>query len=174
MAFLLLIFFLMTTTMNVDSGIPRVLPQMPQDDQEQEQDINQRNVLLVRVNQSNELQIGGDWSDVYELKDRVLEFILNPYNDPTLSDKAEQSIERIGNVMVSKGVVSLQNDRGTNYGTYIQIQNELTRAFNEMRETASRRYFNQSYEDLDDDQRAAINKVVPLAISEALPRTNEL
>ncbi len=173
MAFLLLIFFLMTTTMSVDSGIQRILPPMPPEDQkEQELDINKRNVLEVRVNQNNDLLVGGERRDVYQLKDRVVEFFLNPYEDPTLSDKEEKEIELIGKVMVSRGLVSLQNDRGTNYGAYIQVQNELTRALNEMRDAAARRYFNVSYNDLSEEQKLAINKVIPPSISEALPRTN--
>ena len=174
MAFLLLIFFLMTTTMNVDSGIQRVLPPMPPEDQpEQELDINQRNILLVKVNQNNALLVGGVWSEIYLLKDKVVEFMSNPYNDPAFSDKEEKEIDLLGKVMVSRGVVSLQNDRGTNYGTYIQVQNELTRAFNELRDVAARRHFNLSYSDLDERQQRAINAVVPPSISEAQPRTNE-
>ncbi len=171
MAFLLLTFFLMTTTMNVDSGIQRVLPPIPPDDQ-QAAEVNQRNVFLVKVSQWNELLVNNERMDITQLKDKVVEFLVNPYNELNLSNKKEVEIEGIGKVMVSEGVVSLQNDRGTNYGTYIQVQNELARAINELREQASQRYFNQSYNNLEEAQKRAINNVIPQAISEALPRSN--
>lgn len=160
----------MTTTMNVDSGIQRILPPIPPEDQ-QDADINERNILQVKVSQWNDLLVGGERMDISQLKDKVIEFIQNPYNEPNLSDKKEENIASIGTVMVSEGVVSLQNDRGTNYGTYIQVQNELTRAFAEMRDQAARRHFNRPYEELTEIQKKAINDVVPQAISEALPRS---
>lgn len=168
MAFLLLTFFLMTTTMNVDSGIQRNLPPIPEE-KDLAAEVNQRNALLVKVSQWNELLIGGERSDISLLKDKVIEFVQNPYNEPNLSDKKETEVNLIGNVMVSEGVVSLQNDRGTNYGTYIEVQNELTRAFNEMRDQAAKKYFGQPYSELDESRRKAINEAVPLKISEAEP-----
>ena len=171
MAFLLLTFFLMTTTMNVDSGIQRILPPMPDPNDNSEIEINKRNVLLVFVSQSNEIMVGGERMDITQIKDRVKEFVLNPYDDPTLSSKKpEEGIDLIGDYMVSEGVVSLQNDRGTNYGTYIAVQNELTRAFNEIRNDVSRRYFGRDFAELNDDQRKAISIAVPQKISEAEPR----
>ena len=172
MAFLLLTFFLMTTTMNVDSGIQRILPPMPPEDQKDvEIDINKRNILLVFVSKSNEIMVGGQRMDITQIKDRVKEFVLNPYDDPTLSSKKlEEGIDLIGDYMVSEGVVSLQNDRGTNYGTYISVQNELTRAFNEIRNEVSNRYFGRPFAELNDEQRKAISIAVPQKISEAEPR----
>lgn len=171
MAFLLLIFFLMTTTMNVDSGIQRVLPPIPPDDQ-QAAEVNERNAFLVRVNQFNDLLVNGERMDISQLKDEVVEFLTNPYNDPNLSDKEEKEIDLIGTVMVTRGVVSLQNDRGTNYGTYIQVQNELARAINQLREAAAQLHFNRPYSELDETQKRAVNAAVPQSISEALPRSN--
>ena len=81
-----------------------------------------------------------------------------------------RSIELLGNVMLSKGVVSLKNDRGTSYLMYIKVQNELARAFNEMKDEMSLKYFGQHYTDLtDEDKINAINKAVPVRISEAEP-----
>lgn len=171
MAFLLLTFFLMTTTMNVDSGIQRNLPPMPTDE-EQEAEINERNILQVKVNQWNDLLVAGERMDVMQLKDKVVEFFLNPYNEANLSDKEEKEIDLLGTMMVTRGVVSLQNDRGANYGTYIQVQNELTRALNEMREDAARKYFNMSYGNMDEAHRRAINTLIPPSISEAPPRSS--
>lgn len=172
MAFLLLIFFLITTTMNVDSGIQRILPPMAdEEDQDPGVDINKRNVLLVFVSAANEIMVGGQRMDVTQIKDRVKEFVQNPYKDPNMSDVELTEIDIIGEFPVSMGVVSLQNDRGTNYNTYIQVQNELTRAFNEIRDEVSTRYFNLKFSELtDENQRSAITKAVPQKISEAEPR----
>ena len=172
MAFLLLIFFLITTTMTVDSGIQRNLPPLADEDQQDPGiDVNRRNVLLVFVSASNEIMVGGQRMDVSQIKDKVKEFVQNPYKDPNLSDVEPTDIDIIGNFPVSMGVVSLQNDRGTNYNTYIQVQNELTRAFNEIRDEVSLRYFNVKFAELNDEnQNKAVRDAVPLKISEAEPR----
>ena len=76
-AFLLLIFFLVTTTMNVDTGLARMLPQMPQKDQKEEAaDVNIRNILLVRINRSDKLLVGGKPMDITQLRDKVKEFLV--------------------------------------------------------------------------------------------------
>lgn len=170
MAFLLLIFYLMTTTMNVDTGIQRILPPMPDETNETAVDINKRNILLVFVSASNDIMVGGERMDISQIKDKVKEFVKNPYREEHLSDTKETEIDMIGTFDVSEGVVSLQNDRGTNYGTYIEVQNELTRAFNEIREEVSSRYFNKPFAELTDDQRKAVSAAVPQKISEAEPR----
>ena len=168
-AFLLLIFFLVATTMNVDSGIQRVLPAMQEEDVKPT-DVKERNVLLVYVNKNSEILVGGKRTDISLLKDEVKNFVSNPANDPNLPEKEETEIELIGKFMVSKGVVSLQNDRATPYDMYIQVQNELTRAFHELRDDVSMMKFNKKFMDLDEDQRKAVQKAVPQSISEAEPR----
>ena len=170
MAFLLLTFFLMTTTMNVDSGIQRILPPMPDDTQNQEIDINKRNVLLVFVSPTNEIMVAGERLDISQVKDVVKDFVQNPYKDPNLSDVETKEIDGLGSFDVSKGVISLQNDRGTNYGTYIQVQNELTRAFAEIRDAVAMSYYSRPFAELNDDQRKAVAAAVPQSISEAEPR----
>jgi hypothetical protein len=98
------------------------------------------------------------------------EFITPKPNDESAPEVEVKDIELIGNVMLNKGVVSLKNDRGTSYLMYISVQNELARAFNEMRDEMSLKHFNQHYEDLTDkDKIDAINKAVPVRISEAEP-----
>ncbi len=174
-AFLLLIFFLVATTMNVDSGIQRILPPMPEDEQkEQPMDIKQRNVLLVYVSKFDNIMVGGQRMDISELKDKAKNFVLNPANDESLPEKEVVDIENFGKYPVSKGVISLQNDRGTSYDLYIRVQNELTRAFNEIRDEVSAAKFNgRKFYDLPEKERIAVQKAVPLKISEAEPRNIE-
>ena len=156
-AFLLLIFFLMVTTMNVDNGIQRVLPPMPDESQRDKPvDIKKRNILLVNINRFDQILVGGELMDIRAVKDKVKEFMTNPGNVETLPEKKSTEIDLIGTFPVSQGVVSLQNDRGTSYNTYIMVQNELTRALGEIRDEVATRYFNRPYMELEQDQRDAI------------------
>ena len=167
-AFMLLIFFLVTTTMDVDSGIYRKLPQWVSEDQKPP-DINERNVFVVGINKNNDLFVEMEYASVDELKDRVIEFILNPLNKANLSEKETQFYEGIGEVERSKGVVSLTNDRGTDYGVYIAVQNELVAAFNEIRDDFCVARFGKKFDQLDEDMQELVREAVPTAISEAEP-----
>lgn len=168
-AFLLLIFFLVATTMNKDFGINRVLPPY-QEKQDQEMQVKQRNLFLVFVNRSNEIMAGGEVIDLSQLGDKAREFLLNRTNDENLPEIEIKEIDLLGKVAVSKGIISLQNDRGTYYETYIAVQNELTKVYNDLRDEASHRYFQKSFNDLVKEQRDAIAAAVPISISEAEPR----
>ncbi len=169
-AFLLLIFFLVATTMNVDTGLQRVLPPFSDQTQNQEVEVKKRNLLLVFVNKFDDIQVAGERMDITQVKDKAKEFILNAANSPDLPEKLDTEIDLIGSYPVSQGVISLQNDRGTSYNKYIMVQNELTRAFNEVRNEVSLQKFGRSFAELDEKEREAITKAVPLKISEAEPK----
>ena len=129
MAFILLCFFLMTTTMDQDKGLQRRLPPMPDPNQKaQDQKVNRRNIIVVKINSADRLLAGTEPMDVSQLKVKIKEFLSNPMEDPNLPEKEEIEIEGYGPCMVSKGVISLQNDRGTSYQAYIAVQNELVSA----------------------------------------------
>ena len=170
-AFLLLIFVLVSTTMNVDSGIMRVLPPMPEDEQEEVEDlVHKRNVLLVFISANDEIMVGGERMEIYDITNKVKEFVMNPNNDPHLPEREEKEIDILGTYPVSKGIVSLQNDRGTSYEMYVKVQNELTRAFNELRDDLSQQKFGKKFKDLETNTKKAISEAIPLKISEAEPR----
>ncbi len=174
-AFLLLIFFLVATTMNVDTGLSRMLPPMPEDDVKLEDiKIKERNLLLVFVSGSGKVMAGGEEIDVSALRDKTYEFILNPYGDENLPEKNNIDIElpdgSSWSYPTSAGVVSLQTTRETNYEVYIQVQDQLTRAFNDVRNEVSKARFNKRFDNLDEDIRNAVTKAIPLKISEAEPR----
>ena len=171
-AFLLLIFFLVTTTMNVDTGLARMLPPMPEDEQiDTEQDVKQRNIFTVLINKSDRLLVEGQPMEVSMLKEEAKKFIVNPNDDIDLPEKQPTEIEFFGTVEVSKGVISLQNDRGTSYRMYMLVQNELVAAYNELRDELARTKFGKLYNDLPEDQQKAIQKVYPQRISEAEPKS---
>lgn len=168
-AFLLLVFFLATTTMNVDSGMFRRLPPYQPDNTEAPK-IAKRNILQILVNKDNLLSVNGEILDVNRLKKEALDFILNPANDENLPEKSVKEIEGLGNVEVSKGVISLQSDKGTSYEMYIAVQDQLAAAFNEARDRKSVSKWDKKYNDLNSDQQEAIKKWVPMSISEAEPK----
>ncbi|MFI3268853.1 MAG: biopolymer transporter ExbD [Rikenellaceae bacterium] len=174
-AFLLLIFFLVATTMNTDTGLSRMLPPLPEDENMQESiKIKERNLLLVFVSGSGKIMAGGKTIEITELKDKAKEFIQNPFDDPDLPEKVMKTIEVPGSAefsfAVSEGVISLQTTRETSYDVYVAVQNELTRAFAEARDELSQRKFQKSFENLSKEMRNVVTKAIPLKISEAEPR----
>lgn len=186
-SFLLLIFFLVTSSMDTDTGLARRLPPPPQDEQNlQEMEVQRRNLMVVLVNSQNQTmvrdQLGDEWyANITEmvgrggkvgLKDKVKEFVTNPNNNPNLPELIEQDFgEPIGRVMTTADhVISLQNDATTSYKAYIAVQNELVKAYNELREEAALKYYNKHYADLLPDQQEKINKLYPQRISEAEPK----
>ena len=174
-AFTVLIFFLVVSTMDVDTGIVRMLPPMADPNVKQEDiKVKERNLLLVFVSGSGNIMAGGKVISLNALKDKAKEFILNPLDDENLPEKKVTEIEMPDGSKwtypVSEGVVSLQNTRDTSYQVYIQVQNELTRAFNEVRDEVAMSKFGKKFADLDDAERKVITKAIPMKISEAEPR----
>ncbi len=171
-AFMLLIFFLVTTTMDVDSGLERRLPPMPPEEQEDDDTppIKERNVFVVLVNANNQLLVEGEIINIDNLREKAKEFMANPYNDEKLPEKQIKEIDFFGPVEVTKGVISLRNDVGTQYGTYIAVQNELVGAINDLREDLAKQKFGKSFTKLDRDQQNAIKDIYPSRISEAEPK----
>lgn len=171
-AFLLLVFFLCTTTMAVNKGLARRLPPpVPAEQKTQDLKVKERNVLVVLLNSNDALRVGGKDATVAELKEKAKEFILNKDNDENLPEKEVIDVEYFGSVAVTKNhVISLQNDRGTSYSAYIEVQNELVAAYNELRNDLAKSKFGKNYEDLDESQQKAIQKIYPQKISEAEPK----
>ena len=168
-SFLLLAFFLLVSNINTDQGIARRLPPPLPPNQEDRPEIKERNIFVVKINSKDRLLFNGEVGDIHDLKDRAMEFLGNPANDPKLPEKIDMDIPLLGPMKVSKGVISLQNDRGTSYDMYVAVQNELTAAINEMRNELSVERFGKKYADLNQSQSDAIDQAIPIAISEAEP-----
>ena len=170
-AFLLLCYFLMTSTMDQQSGLQRRLPPMPDQNQKTEDTkVNKRNIIIVKINSSDRLFAGDQLLDVSQLKDKIKEFITNPNNDPNLPEREMKNIEGYGEYPVSKGVISLQNDRGTSYRAYIAVQNELVKAINEVRNDFCKQNYGKAYTFLTEDQQKIVREAIPQNISEAEPK----
>ena len=172
-AFLLLIFFLVTTTMDIDTGISRKLPEK-QDPNIKPPILKEKNVFEVLVNRRNEILVEGEnYMQIADLREATMKFIDNGggkdengeectwcggKRDPESSDHPK------------KAIISLQSDRGTSYGTYIAVQNELVAAYNDLRNTYSNKNFGTDFDDLTDEQQKVIKKdIYPQIISEAEP-----
>lgn len=171
-SFLLLIFFLVTTSMNVSTGLTRRLPPpLPPDQQPQDIDIKKRNIFVVKINSLNELQVQGEPLDIKDLKEKAKEFIKNETNSSTLPEKKRVNIPGIGEIDITKDhVISVQNDVDTQYQAYIDVQNELVAAYNELREEFSKDKWGRLFEELDPEQQEAVQNVYPQKISEAEPK----
>ena len=170
-AFLLLCYFLMTTTMDQDMGLQRRLPPMPDKNQKvEDQKVNRRNIIVVKINSADRLLAGTEPMHVSQLKDKIKEFLTNPANDANLPEKEEIEIEGYGPCQVSKGVISLQNDRGTSYQAYIAVQNELVKAVNELRDEFAIANYGKLYLKCTEDEQKVVREAVPQNISEAEPK----
>jgi len=170
-AFLMLTFFLMTTTMDVDAGLQRRLPPMPDDDQQQEEvKINRRNLLVVLINSNDKIFAGGQPIEISELKEKVKAFVVNEYDDLNLPEKEVADVENFGLYPVTKGVISLQNDRGTTYEVYLKVQNELVKAYNELRDEFAMQQYGKVFSKLDETQQKVVRTIYNQSISEAEPR----
>lgn len=177
-AFMLLIFFLVTTSMDTDRGLKRRLPPIaPREQQERPVEINERNIMRLLINRNDELVISrrGDVIPVTigELKAKAVEFILNPKNDPLLPEKEVRSIAGLGEVRVvtSSYAISLKTEIETSYQMFISVQDELLKAYDEVWDIYAREKFGKSYESLPESQRKAITEAFPMHISE-MPLSN--
>jgi biopolymer transport protein ExbD len=155
-AFLLLIFFLVTTTIDVDKGVLVKLPPWSYEPPP-ELKMNTRNVYSVLVNANNELLVRGEPKSVKSLREDTKVFIMNPRK---MADMAESP---------KKAIISLKNDRGTSYETYLEVYNELKAAYNELREEEALKRHGKSFEFLSRDEQRSIRSAIPLVISEAEP-----
>ena len=191
-AFMLLIFFIVATTMSVDSGIIRKLPPISDKPVEDDIKVKERNVFIVLLNRNNDLFVESAVLHVSELREKTKEFIANVSKKESLPEmvllsvkrdkalsgkepdkakaaKYQRAIDALGDRYVSKGVVSLQNHRTTKYEAYIQVQDELMRAFNELKDELAKEVYGKVFSDLKESEQDHIKLVYPLAISEAEP-----
>ena len=189
LAFTLLIFFLVVTSMDTDEGLARLLPRWVPEDQIQDQEIKKRNILNVMVNKDNAILMGDDYIEGSvekqneQIRKKAIEFItatgqfagdrgpemkeVDPEKSPELM---KLIVAKDPTVRVAKShVISLQSDYGTSYEKYIQLQNELVAAYNTLRQEAAQKYFQKDYDEevLSQDEAKALKDLYPMNISEA-------
>ena len=187
-SFILLIFFLVTTSMDTDQGLGRTLPKPPEDEQENlELKIKERNILNIRINKNNDIMFRDDFTvtpkpnahnvllidpgEALLIKNETKKFIANKENSPHLPELKQKNVPLIGKCMVTENhVISVQTDRATSYGVYFQVQDIIVSAYNELRDELAKEKFGYKYEYISADQQKAIREVYTQKISEAEPR----
>lgn len=156
-AFLLLIFFLVTTTMNVDSGVSKKLSEKPPPDYVPPV-IKEKNIFEVSINRNNELLVEGERMDIKGLKEVAIAFIDNGGGEGKVENgvatgkcdyckgkKSESSSDH-----PNKAIISVQSDRLTEYGTYIAVQDQLLRAYSDLRDRLSKERYNIPFSELEE------------------------
>lgn len=164
-AFLLLIFFLLTTSMDTDRGLLRRLP--PPGRPEEAMKLQERNVLLIDIEEDDRVKCAGDYVDLPELRARAKLFIANPQDDPGLPERVPVEVPLLGTVPVTEQhVIALRCSRRASYRAYIAVQDELAGAYRDLRDELSRSRWGQNYADLTLDRKQAVREVFPQKISE--------
>lgn len=152
-SFMLLIFFLVTTSLDTDEGLTRYLPPMPQKNEQKQMDVNRNDIMNICIDEDDHMICNGDTINARQLTGRVASFI----------------IER-----GKKHVISVKADRQTSYEAYFAMQNSIVNAYSDVRDKAARREFGKSYANCSQQQRDEITKNYPQRISEAEPTSQDI
>ena len=163
-AFLLLIFFLVTAVIPKDKGINRKLSKLCPPRQICDIDINERNVLRIVINNNDEIMVEGDIISVDKLKGIAKDFLDNN-GDGSCSYCEGQNLKTASDNPID-AVISLQNDKQTSYNQFIQVQDELTKAYYELRSRYSSKIFNKSNDDLSKEELQKVKDAYPFILSE--------
>lgn len=155
-AFLLLIFFLVTTTIDSEKGLLVLLPPW-EDSVSPPMPITQRNLFTILVNGNNELLVRGQITNIESLRTKTKEFIANPKRDITLAEKP------------NRAVIALQNDRSTSYESYVMVYNEIKAAYNELHDELAQQQYNRPYQYCTSEQKKKIRNLIPVVVSESEP-----
>ena len=167
-AFLLLIFFLVTTTVSVDEGINRKLPKLCPNDTECKEPINERNILRIVLNSKNEIFVQDEIIQLNDLKDIAKSFLDNNGDNSCSYCNGKQLVTSSDNP--KEAVISLQNDKLTSYEFYIAVQDELTKAYYELRETYVKTVLKTNSKILSKDQLDSAKNAYPFILSEAVTK----
>lgn len=172
-SFTLLIFFLVTTSMDTDRGLVTRLPEPPDPNMNEEDvKIRKRNMMVINVNLNNQIMCRDQIVTVGQIKDLAKDFIANPTDDPEKPDKWPVELPApFGTQMITKNhVISLQTDRAASYEVYFNIYNELKKAYNELRDELAKKTFGKGYAQCNEDQQTALRAYYPFKVSEAEAR----
>ena len=166
-SFMLLIFFLVTSSMDTDWGLPRQLPPPENLEKEEELVVKQRNALCLKLNADNQLTCNDEPMTIENLSKRVEEFVANTADDPSLPEKSEREVHLIGRCKVSdRHVIIVEVSPKATYDSYFQMQNAVVAGYNHLREDLAQSQFHHSYTQCNAEQRDAIAMVYPQRISE--------
>ncbi|HLT51105.1 MAG TPA: biopolymer transporter ExbD [Arenibacter sp.] len=149
-AFLLLIFFLVTTTIDTDAGLDRMLP--PIEPPDTDVIIRQKNIFQVNINRDGQLMADEELINIKDLRAKTIAFLDNggaAAGSPDYCDYCKGERDAASSDSPSKAIVSLKNDRETKYATYITVQNELVGAYNDLRNREAQRLYKRDFTDME-------------------------
>jgi hypothetical protein len=187
-AFLLLIFFLVTTTIEKDKGIARQLPPKTEQQPDDKVIIKKRNLLVVLVNKNDQLLVNDNLMELKDLRQTAIDFLDNggaPAGTPEYCDYCKGRGDIESSVNPDKAVISVQNDRLSSYKMFIAVQNELVAAYNFLRDRESQRLYGWKFTEVKraidegnfsgnlsstEDKLKNIQTLFPLKLSEAEPK----
>ncbi|PKA84142.1 biopolymer transport protein ExbD [Ulvibacter sp. MAR_2010_11] len=164
-AFLLLIFFLVTTTIPNDKGIARSLPPPCSPGEVCEDTFNERNVFRITINPEGELLINNELTELTQLRMLVKDFVDNN-GDASCTHCFGKQLA-ISSDNPRKAAISLTTHRDTPYTYFIQVQDELTAAYFELREVYAKKEFKKEMDLLSQQELEQARKAYPFHISEA-------
>lgn len=167
-SFMLLILFLVTSSMDVDKGLSRQLPPIsPKEEQQQPTDASERNVMKIRITPSDSILVNGKPMRIGDLRRRVVDFVSNPSNRADLPQKTLKTVPLVGKFAVSdQHIISMESDRESDYNTYFQVQNEVMSAYALLRNRLALRSFHHSYAQCSEEEKKALQECYPQRISE--------
>ena len=168
-SFMLLIFFLVTSSMDTDKGLARQLPNPEDKTVEQDMVVKRRNVMELSLNAEDRLSCDGDTIGFAELTQRVQEFVANEGDDPEKPERSEREVHLLGRCKVSdRHVIFIEVAPETTYDAYFQMQNAIVTAYTNLRNNLSQHHFGRPYVQCSQEQRDAIAMVYPQRISEKI------
>ncbi len=144
-AFLLLIFFLVTTTIETDAGLDRMLP--PIEPPDTDVIIKQKNIFTVNINKNGQLLVEEELTSLTDLRKKAIAFLDNGGDGTCNYCKGRRDSGSSDNP--TKAIISLKNDRETKYGTYITVQNELVGAYNDLRNREGQRLYGRDFTEME-------------------------
>ena len=154
-AFLLLIFFLVTTTIETDAGLDRMLP--PIEPPDSDVVIKQKNIFLVNVNKYGQILADEQPVELADLRAAVTAFLDNgglskseATQDNPFCDYCQGLRDATSSDNPDKAIVSLKSDRETKYGVYIAVQNEIVGAYNDLRNREAQRLYRRNFTEIED------------------------
>ncbi len=164
-AFLLLLFFLVATTISQEKGIVRKLPAPCPAGQDCNADIPKRNVLHISINKKGELLVANELTPLSEIKEKAMQFIDN--NGKGNCDYCIGNKDIKASDHPTKAVISLSSHRLASYASFISVQDELTKAYKELRSRYSSEKFGIPVDKLSEEEFREVQKAYPFIVSEA-------
>ncbi|WP_046758893.1 ExbD/TolR family protein [Kordia jejudonensis] len=164
-AFLLLIFFLVTTTFPEDQGIESVMPKPCPKGVDCTAELHEKNIFTIKLNRNNELMANNELITVDALRENIKAFVDNNDDESCTYCHGEKDVKLSDNPQ--KAVIAIQTDRQASYDNYIEVQNALVGAYYELRQELSRLKFNKNVDQLTEEEILELQESYPFRITEA-------